>query len=63
MRVIGSKKPGIGTKMLQNLSEKLTAKCPATTLSYSMVKIADLDDAFLEILQLKASPVEGQSLQ
>ena len=50
--------PGICTKMLQNLSEKLTAKCPATTL-----KITNLDDAFLEILQLNPSPVEGQSLQ
>ena len=49
-------------KMLQKLSEKLTAKFPATTRSYSMVKIALLDDAFLEVFKLQASPVEGQSL-
>jgi len=41
-------------KMLQNLSEKLAAKFPATTL---------LADAFSERFQLEASPVEGQSLQ
>ena len=28
-----------------------------------MVKFAHLDDAFLEVFQLQASPVEGQSLQ
>ena len=28
-----------------------------------MVKIARLDDAFLEVFLLQASPVEGQSLQ
>ena len=28
-----------------------------------MVKVALLDDAFLEIFELEASPVEGQSLQ
>ena len=28
-----------------------------------MVKIARLDDAFLEVFQPQASPVEGQSLQ
>ena len=28
-----------------------------------MVKIARLDDAFSEMFQLEASPVEGQSLQ
>ena len=41
--------------MLKKLSEKLRAKFPATTRSYSMVKIACLD-ALLD-------PVEGQSLQ
>ena len=30
--------------------------------SYSMVKIAPLEDAFSEIFELEASPVEGQSL-
>ena len=54
--------PEICTKMLQNLSEKLAAQFPATTLSYSMVKIACLD-AFSEIVQLEASPEEGQSQQ
>ena len=28
-----------------------------------MVKIAHLNDAFLKVFQLEASPVEGQSLQ
>ena len=28
-----------------------------------MVKIAGLDDAFLEVFELQASPLEGQSLQ
>ena len=60
--VIGSIKPEICTKMLRNLSKKVAAKFPATTLSYSMVKIAHVDDAFSEIFELEASPVEGQSL-
>ena len=46
IRVIGSMEPEICTKMLINLGEKLVAKFPATTLSYLMVKIARLDDAF-----------------
>ena len=54
--------PEICTEMLGNLSEKLTAKFLATTLSYSMVRIARLDDAFSGISELEASPVEGQSL-
>ena len=37
------------TKMLKKLSENLTAKFPATTPGCSMVKIACLDDAFLEV--------------
>ena len=49
--------------MLRNLSEKLRAKFPVTTLSYSVVKIDRLDDAFSEIFEMEASPVEGQSLQ
>ena len=49
--------------MLKKLSEKLRAKCPATTPGYSMLKIVCLDDAFLEVFQPQASPVEGQSLQ
>ena len=35
-------------EMLRNLSENHRAEFPATTLSYSMVKIALLDDAFSE---------------
>ena len=61
IRVIGAMEHEICTKMLRHLSEKLAAKFPATTPSYSMVKIALLDNAFLEILELEASPVEGQS--
>ena len=50
--------------MLRNLNEKLGAKLRflATTLHYSMVKIARLDDAFPEMFELEASPVECQSL-
>ena len=55
--------PEIFTKMLRNLSEKLRAKFPATTLGYSMAKIARLDDAFSEVFEREASPVEDQSLQ
>ena len=54
--------PGIFTKMLRNLSKKLPAKFPATTLSYSMLKIARFDDASSEIFHLEASPVKRQSL-
>jgi len=55
--------PEICTQILRNLSEKLAAKFPGTTLNYSMEKIAHLDDAFSEIFELEASPVEGQSQQ
>ena len=48
--------------MLRNLSGKHREKFPATTRSYSMVKIARLNDGFSEIFELEASPVEGQSL-
>jgi len=44
--------------MLRNLSKKLSAKFPATTLSYSIVNIARLDDAFSKIFARK-----GQSLK
>ena len=44
--------------MLRNLSEKLRAKLPAATRSYSMV-----DDPFSEFFELEVSPVEGQLLQ
>ena len=46
-------------KMLRNWGEKF----PATTLSYSMSKVAPPDDAFPEIFKLiKASPVEARSI-
>ena len=62
IRVIGSMVPEIHTKMLRNLSENSAAKFPATTLSYSMVKSARLDDALSEIFELEADAVESQSL-
>ena len=62
-RVIGRMEPKICTEMLKKLSEKLTAKFPASPPGCSMVKIARLDDAFVEVFQPQASPVEGQSLQ
>ena len=47
--------------MLRNLSEKLGAKFPATTITgYSMVKSTRGKDAFSEIFELEASPVERQ---
>ena len=49
IRVIGQMEPEICTKMLKKLSEKLRAKLPATTPGCSMVKIARLDEAFLEV--------------
>ena len=45
----------------KKLSEKLRAKFPATTHGYSMVKIAPLDDTFLEIF-LTASNPSGRSI-
>ena len=49
IRLIGLMEPEICTKMLKTLSEKLTTKFPPTTPCCSMVKIARLDDAFLEV--------------
>ena len=46
--------PKIRMKMLRNLSEKLGAKFPVTTFSYSMVRIAYLYDAFLDRIELEA---------
>ena len=60
-KVMGSMEPEICMKMLRNLSERLAAQFPTTTLSYSIVKIVCLKDAFSEIFELEASPVEGQS--
>ena len=45
------------------ITEKLRAKLPTTAHGYSMVKSAHLNDAFSEIFELEASPVEVQSLQ
>ena len=42
--------------------KKCRAKFPATSFIYSIVKIPCLDDAFPEIFELEARPVEGQSL-
>ena len=50
-------------KMLRNLSEKLGAKFPSTTLGYSMLRIAHRDDTFAKILELEARSVVGQHLQ
>ena len=47
----------------QKLSEKLEAQFPAATRGYSVTKFSRLDDAFSEVFERKASPVEGQSLQ
>ena len=52
----------ICTKMLRHLNKKHAAKFPETALSYSMGKIARLNDAFSEIFELETSPVEGLSL-
>ena len=46
--VIGRMEPEICTKTLKKWSEKLRPKFAATTPGYSMIKIARLDDAFLE---------------
>jgi len=49
IRVTGQMEPELCTKMLKKLSEKLGAKFPATTPGCSIVKIARLDEAFLEV--------------
>ena len=56
IRAIGLMEPKICTKMFKTLSEKLGAKFPATTRGYSMVQNTRLNDAFLEVFQLQASP-------
>ena len=53
IRVIGRLEPEICTKMLEKLSEKLRAKFPATTPGSPMLKIARLDEAFLEVFNHK----------
>ena len=49
IRVIGRMEPEIFTKMLKKWSEKLRPKFSATTPGCSTVKVARLDDAFLEV--------------
>ena len=49
IRVIGRMEPEICTKMLKKCSENLRPKFAATTPGCSMVKVARLDDAFLEV--------------
>ena len=56
IRVIRPITSEICTKTLHDVSEKLPVKFPVTAPSYSMVKIARLDGAFSEILELEASP-------
>ena len=52
--------PWICTKVLKKLTEELREKFPATTPGYSMVKIAGLDEVFLEVF-LTASKPSGRS--
>jgi len=49
--------------MLRNLSEKLVAKFSSTTFGYSVIGTSCLNDAFSGILELEASPIEGQPSQ
>ena len=49
IKVIAQMEPEICTKMLKKLRGKLGPKFPATAPDCSMVKIARLDDAFLEL--------------
>ena len=61
IRVIGY--THVYTKKLRYLNEKLGAEFPFITLGYSVAKTAHHDDSFRGILDLEASPVEGQQLQ
>ena len=63
IRVIGLMEPEICTNILKKLSEKLTAKFRATTPGCSMVKIARLVDALLEVFYRKQAQYWGQPLQ
>jgi len=47
---------------VSNWREKLGAKFPQTTLSYSVVRISHLDYAFSGILELEGSPEEALPL-
>jgi hypothetical protein len=62
-REIGSIKREICTKVLRNLSANFGGKFPSTTIGHSVVRISCPNDAFSGILELEASPVEGQPLQ
>jgi len=56
IRVIGRMEPQICTKMLKKSREKLRAKFPTTTSGYSIVEIARLDDASLEVFLTESKP-------
>ena len=50
-------------KKLRYLNGKLGAEFPFITLGYSVARTTHHDDSFRGILDLEASPVEGQQLQ
>ena len=50
-------------KNAQKVEQKTQTKLPATTPGCSMVKVARLGDAFLEVFEPQVSPLEGQLLQ
>ena len=52
-----------GARNMHEIDQIFDWKTPKTTLSYSIIKSARLDDAFSEIFELEAGPAEGQSLQ
>ena len=54
--------PGICTKMLKKLSDKLGAKFPATIPGCSLVKIAHLDCASLEVFSFTARKPSRRSI-
>ena len=58
--MIDSMESEICMKMLSNFNE--TKFCVSRSV-YSMVKIIHLNDAFSQFFELKASPVQSQSLQ
>ena len=56
IRIIGTEEPGLRTKMLAE-------KFPAITRTTPWLKLpTGLNDAFSEIFELEASPVQSQSL-
>jgi len=56
IRVIGRMEPEICKKMLKMLCENLRAKFLATTPGCSIVKIAHLNDAFLDVFLSSRKP-------